>query len=262
MKKTIFLFSTLVFLLEGCVKWERNYEDYFPQLTVIAEAQSDGSVLLTATIEEWGTLNTTGVGFAFSESENFGIDENQLLATNQIEDNIFTALYSKNNFDPLKTYYFKSWAITDAIYSTSSVCSLDNVEAIPIDGPCTYPDNYFFMLNSAENVYSVDPWYNDFYVNSIVANASNTRITFTFNSAFGLPNTGIYTTTNDDVPDNDFVKVKLDRLGGSTFIRTLEPGQNVYINRTSPTSWTIEYCSAEWVFNSTTTLESSAYITF
>lgn len=245
MKIKLLLILGLIIGITSCRKPEKNFDDYFPEIIVTAVANADGSVVVTATITKEGSLGIELNGFAFSENSEFPINENQVIVDG-ISNNSFTATYPPG-FDISKTYYFKAWITNELGYKESATVSLSNIEAIPLDGPCSNPMDYLWVYGVSETAGTPTAWQENVDFNQYFnVQGSYSNVQFTFDE---IPSTGIYTTTQF-TPGPGQVKVSFINTF-SVFINTsLNAGQSVYVNQTSPTTWTFEVCSATWTYNS------------
>ncbi len=245
MKIKLLLILGLVIGIISCRKAEKNFDDYFPEMTVTAVAQSDGSVVVTATITKEGALDLESIGFAFSENSDFPIDENQLIV-NEIINNTFTVTYPPG-FDITKTYYFKAWVTNELGYKATTAVSLSNIEAVPVDGPCSNPLNYLYVYLVNETTGTPTAWEETVDFNqTFTVSGQYSTVNYTFDA---IPATGIYTTTQF-TPEPGQVKISFSNTLSGFIQSSLNAGQSVYVNRTSPTTWTFEVCSATWTYNS------------
>lgn len=245
MKIKLILLLGLLIGITSCRKAEKKFEDYFPELTVTAVAQSDGSVIVTATITKEGAIAIEAAGFSFGETADHSIDQNQIIV-DEINNNTYTATYPPG-FDISKTYYFKAWVTNELGYKASTAVSLSNIEAVPVDGPCSNPMDFLWVYAVSETAGTPTAWQEDvdfkYYFN---VSGSYSNIQYTFD---GIPATGVYTTTQF-TPGPGQVEISFTNTFSVFIQSSLNPGQLVYVNRTSPTTWTFEVCSATYTFNS------------
>lgn len=253
MKKYVFLMVILSLFLNSCKKALKDFDNYFPSFYITAQELPDGSVQVTATITKEGALAIESAGFAYGETTDFSIDQNQVMV-NEISNNTFTCTFPPG-FDISKTYYFKAWITNQLGYKASETVSLSNIEAVPVDGPCSNPMNYMYVYQVTETAGNPTSWQQDVDFNQYFnVNGSYSSLKFIFDQ---LPNTGIYTTTFS-APEPGQVKVEIINSFSGFIQSSLNPGQSVYVNRTSPTTWTFEVCSATYQYNSAT-LSMSTY---
>lgn len=245
MKTHLLFLLALTLGLQACRKAEKNFDDYFPEMNVTAVAQADGSVVVTATITKDGALEIEAAGFAFGESASSPINENQIIV-DEIVNNTFTATFPPG-FDMTKTYYFKAWVTNELGYKVSNIVSLSNIEAVPVDGPCSYAMDYLYVYLVNETAGTPSAWQEDVDFNEyFTVSGSYSNVRFTFDA---IPATGVYTTTQY-APEPGQVKVSFTNTLSVFINSSLNAGQLVYVNRTSPTTWTFEVCSASYTFNS------------
>lgn len=245
MKVKLLIVLCLILVLQACRKPLKDFDDYFPEITVTAIALPDGSVKVTAAITEEGALAIEMAGLSFGENSDFSIDQNQVIVS-EIVNNTFSATYPPG-FDMSKTYYFKAWITNSLGYKASTAVSVSNIVAEPVDGPCSNPMNYLWVYLISETAGTPSAWQDDTDFNKFFnVSGSYSNVKFTFDA---LPGTGVYTTTQF-APGPGQVRVSFTNTLSVFIQSSLNPNQSVYVNQTSPTTWTFEICSATWTYNS------------
>jgi hypothetical protein len=245
MKIKLIYIALVLVGFSSCRKAEKDFEDYFPEIILSAEAQPDGSVVTTATITEYGAIPIRSIGFSYGESKDSPINENQIIIE-EINNNTFTATFP-SGFDITKTYYFKAWTTNQVGYKESAPVSISNIEALPVDGPCTNPMDYLYVYGNSESTGPASAWQQDVNFNKYIdVSGTYSNVTMTFDN---VPSTGIYQTTQA-APGPGQVRVSFTNTFSVFIQSSLNPNQEVYVNQTSPMTWTIEVCSASYTFNS------------
>jgi hypothetical protein len=122
----------------------KNTEDYNPTLQLAVQSVIGGQRLEVELLEE-GVSPIEGVGFCFSDSPNFSIEENQALATG-LDGNTYSVTYPNASFSESGSYYFKAFATTEYGYVESNVVFVNEVAFLSAEAPCTQQE-YQFRLN-------------------------------------------------------------------------------------------------------------------
>lgn len=243
--KTI-LFAALVIIsviLSGsCHKAKKNMDDYFPKVrTVSAVIQSDGSVLVTGSIDSKGAADVEYAGFSCSTSPSPKLLDRQAIAN--IDGNSFKAVYK--GFDTDSTYYFISWATNKYGYKYGTVISLSHIIAPAVTPTCTLAIN---TINYGNGNGTIGCGTSNAPVNSFLQEWTFTAYTaagYQVYYTFGSPvTTGIYTTTASTEPPPGYVHVAFN-LGN---MYSLDYGTQVYVNTVAQDTADITICNAPWVF--------------
>ena len=258
MKKIIysFLFAAVLFTTNACKKPLKNEDDYFVKLsTVSATVQTDGSVLVQASIQSPGKAKGSSVqnpGFCLSTNPTPTMLERQLLTTT--DGSTFSAVYPASTFSDDSTYYFRAFATNDYGYSYGNVIKLDSVIAPAVTAPCSLTAN-------SVNIGGATPTYTYYSIGApdsyhfFTASSSGGTVQFQFGSNI---TTGIYHTTVDSDPGAGEVNV-IFYFGFTS--GALSSGSNVYVNKLGTNTFDIRICSAPWTSGSSTFQFNTRFIT-
>lgn len=241
--KKIILFSAIIALVSlSCRKALKDVKDYFPTVkTVSATVNLDGDVVVTGNVESHGEKQLEYVGFCFDTIPVPDMMTNQ--AIESLSGTSFTHTYS--NFDPLKTYYFRTWAVNGNGYTYGNVASLSGIAGTPVTPPCTLTMNYLDLGSGNGNSTYANigsPVQNSTWDFSASSNSSGT-LHFKFGSK---PRTKVFTTTFSSSPNSNEVHVNFYH---SIIAESIEPGNKVYVNEISPGLYDISICAASWKYN-------------
>lgn len=239
MKYTLTIFS-LIILFFSCSKALKNTEDYFPDLTMTAEIQQDGSVLVTGTIIKNGAGPLSDIGFSFSENEDWYITENQILLG---PNDKFSFIYEQG-FDPAKTYYFRAFAVNNYGYKLSKVVSLSAIKAVPVVAPCVLNPNIIKLNSSNYAITNFVAANHGFDYVSYQCSANSYTFTIEFDKP---PLTGIYTTRPAITQGEKNVVVTMFNGFES---QHLSYDKVVYVNRIDANNFMVEICDATWTVGS------------
>lgn len=257
MKKIIYPLLLIVFLCvtSACRKALKNEDDYFVKLDLVSvTAQSDGSVLVQATIESPGKAKGSvaeNPGFCAGTSAQPGMLEHQLLATT--DGSSFSAVFPAGTFSGDSVYYFRAFATNDYGFSYSNAVRMN---APSVTAPCTLTDNTVSLGAGTSTTYTYSSItapdsYNSFYGHTFGGTA-----TYQFGSAI---NTGIYHTTTSTSPAAGEVNVSL--AFGAYYNGKLNSGSNVYVKKLGTNTFDIRICSAPWMKGSTTYYFDTRFVT-
>ena len=248
MNKLFQITSIAVCLLSvsACRKAHKNIDDYYPTVsTVSAVVNEDGDVEVTGDVTlKTGSLHY--IGFCMDTLPVPDMLKNQEIVT-ELNGSQFKTVYSMN-YNPAKTYYFRSWAASSYGYKYGEVLSLSNIRAAVVSAPCTLNPNSsnIGLVNSgpgpAGSVYNVSgvsqsssTW--NISCNGYDANAG--RLSLSFGSE---PKTKVYTTTEGGAYGN---LVSISITSGFTS-GVVKAGSKVYVNKISEGIFEITICDAPW----------------
>jgi|TARA_R110000737_G_scaffold122420_1_gene154352 hypothetical protein len=240
--KAYFLFIVLFLTFSSCKKALKNVEDYFPEITMTAEIQDDGTVLVKGQFVKNGEGALENFGFSFSKDPDWYISENQILLSPTGD---FSFVYDQP-FDPNSTYYFRAFAINYYGYSMSNIVELSDIKAVPVIAPCTVTPNSFKINTTTNYISNFQPASYGFDYVEYQSSGSSVFATFKFNSP---PLTGIYTTKQYLSEGEKDVVVTLSNGFDNGH---LSYEKSVYVNRIDSTSFKVEICDATWKIGSAT----------
>lgn len=239
--------ATLGLLVAGlflsCEKPEQDVLDYYPVIkTLSAVVQPDGSVEVSAEITSEGAAQVEYAGFCVDTVPNPDMLSGQALASS-VSGNTFSAIYT--GFEPNKRYYFRSWATNDYGYVYGNTISVDDIQATPVEPPCTLALNTVNVggTTPTQTFYSVDLPENSWTYWDFDAKASSTTLGFRFGSKL---KTGLFTTTTGMSPAEGQVSVTIysGMISGG-----LSSGSTIYVSQKGPETWEIAICNAPWKYN-------------
>lgn len=227
----------------SCQKPLKNVEDYFPQVEINAEKQTDGTVKLTGIITDEGEDNVIGLGFCYAEeTTNFPITSNQELISDPAQ---FQATLS-GPFDPAKTYYFKAFVVNGFGRAESQVVAVTGIESVPVIAPCSQTLNTYGIGIQTGTLSTFNAPINGF--NKVTYPNSGSFLPFLNLTFSNPPLTGFYTTVTNSEPSSGEVYIYLSN-GNTTVVN---PGSTVYVNRLSETEFKVEICSSTVTINGST----------
>lgn len=238
--------TCILLLTNSCNKALPEVEDYFAKITTVsATVQSDGTLLVTGTIETEGAGAIDYAGFCYNTQGNPQMLDNQVIAT--VSGNTFTVSYPCSDFSIDSVYYFRSWATNGYGYSYGNSITVDSIVAPAVTPPCSLTMNTVKINNSSPTYSYYDVTVPSNYMNEWEFEASASSgptVTFTFGSGI---TTGIYTTTINNSPGAGQVHVSFidGFISGS-----LNSGTSVYVNTIGPSVYDVSICNAPWNYNS------------
>ncbi len=253
-KFTLIISCGILFSTTTCRKALKDPEDYYPEVqTISATVTPEGGVEVLADIVDNGETEIAYAGFCMDTVSVPEMLDNQQMA-DEISGERFKTTYIRN-YDPAKTYYFRSWAANDKGFSYGNVVSITNIRATPISAPCTLNVNSSNIgLHSAPGTgpagsmyhvtpvsYYSTPW--GIYASGIDALAGN--LSLTFGSAL---KTKVFTTTKG-FPSGDNVSIEVE--SGFTS-GSVNDGYKVYVNQLDPGKYEITICNAKWTIDNST----------
>lgn len=249
----IILFPICLVILSACTKAKKNVMDYYPEVsTVSANVTQDGSVEVTANVTlKSGSLDY--IGFCMDTLPEPNMMKNQVIVEG-LNGSEFKNIYALN-FNPAKTYYFRSWAASGKGYSYGNTISVSNIKAIPMVAPCTLNTNSsdigFFGSNgsgdqgSAYNVTAVDNFSGTWDITSYGYTSSAGTLRFHFGSAL---KTKVFTTTEGSAY-GDLVAISVSSGFNSGYVLK---GYKVYVNKISEGVFEITVCDTPWKLDEST----------
>ncbi len=240
-----FIYFTLsILFFTACQKRLKSVDDYHPEIELVSVvALPSGAVEVTAKVTREGTAPIQTSGFGFSENPEFSVAENQMIAP--VSNGVFSIVYPSEKFSEQTTYYFKGFVTSKYGFRATNVLSISNIEIVPVEAPCTHPENRYRFFASP-------PYFDIIPGNSV----STATLSYEYSSAI-MPNgtmrirfrnppvTGIYTLKQD----ND-----LNHFESHLYISSADPtgakaGGIVYVNKISDNQFTVQACSIPWLLS-------------
>lgn len=248
MKKQIYILLSVSFFLMifSCRKAKKTMKEYYPEVnTVSATINPDGDVVVQAEIISEGEKPLKYIGFCMDTLPVPNMLSNQIVVT-QLNGNSFSTTYQ--NFDPKKTYYFRSWAANGNGYTYGNIIAVTNIKGTPTTPPCSLTANYLNLgTGTGSSAYlSVGAPVQNFTWDFQAASFSSGTLSFMFGSK---PRSKVFTTTTNNSPNSNEV--------GVTFVSgfvsgSLSTGTKVYVNEISTGVYDISICQAPWKYNTST----------
>ena len=242
MRLTI-VFSMILFLFLGCKKVLKNPQDYYPEVEMLgATVQEDGSVLVHGRIISPGKYKGSiieNIGFCLNKEGDPAISENQMDGV-FVDDQNFFAIYPQFYFNDNATNYFRAFATNNFGYGISEVKAIDSL-FLNIDPPCTINEMYY---NSLGFTGYYDGVQNDQMDNRYIAVHGNNSFSIKFPSTIRA---GIFKTSSNLNESNNVV---CHINNNTSFVIT--NGQDVYVEKTGPTSFKVTICTLNVVYGQNT----------
>jgi hypothetical protein len=255
MKKLTYHILLIALVFAFSCRKAKNMKDYYPDVnTVSATVNQDGGVDVQATIVSAGDAPIGYAGFCMDTVPDPKMLSNQVVLSGLsgkdftiTYDNLSTTLPYKN-FDPKKTYYFRSWATNANGYTYGNTISLSNIKGTPVTPPCSLTPNSLNLGTGmgTDNVSTVTGVQQNFTWDIDATGYNTGTVHFQFGSK---PRTKVFTTTTNTSPGLSEVYISFY----SGFISgALNDGNKVYVNEKSPGVYEITVCQGSWMYNTST----------
>jgi hypothetical protein len=254
MKKSLIIFLLLGgLLILGCQKRLKNTKDYHPTLQLTVESVPGGQQV-TVEVIDLGAAPIEVVGFCFSSSADFSIEENQQI---QNAGNSYTFSYTYPNafFEEGGSYYFKAFTTSEYGYIVSNVVYMDEVEFLSVEAPCTQQEYRFRLSGSLSNIIGTSTAVSqsfDYIEYRNYVDGGPAVIGIQFRSQ---PATGIYSSSqyNYDLSPTE-ARIYMGMNGV-----TLEGG-SIYVNHLGGNEYRVQACDVPFKFGSTNTTMDAHWI--
>lgn len=246
MIKVIKIFVVFIFLTVciSCEKVEKDVKSYSPKVeTKNVEIKEDGTVLVSYDIVSNGLSELEWVGCSVDTVENPSVESMQKLAS-FIDGNTYYSVYSVQDFDVSKKYYFRPFANNLYGLSFGSNFELDSIVAPPVIVPCTLQANKFNFQGATYQYYYTGHISSSGY--RVVGNSSSADVYFDF---YEEPIEGVYTTISDLTPESrNEVSVRVVKFNTYYVL----PDAKVYVRELDPITFEITICDGETEYGSGT----------